>query len=363
MAKRKATVGEGKKDDSNSNVVVWGAATGGEDVLTPHRLPLPGGFKAKAVYSGCCASVSFAVDHNGMSLFWGSGDAGGANIPALPTPLKVKDPVAVASAGKSHFAFVTMAGELFTWGKGDHGQLGHGSEVSKSTPTRVHKLSTVKSVACGEDFTVALDSDGCIHTCGYPEAGIIGDDHCSDHMSIEGRREVYSPVVSFYKVNKFVTKTGSAGITEVLSSDNIKFASIACGQRHVVALESKECASSSNMTNPRIYAWGSSDKLQLGFGSNTKERLPRRLDGLARFSIGTIGCGATCTYAITEENGVCFYWGKHRVTSGDSGLSRYPTPLLNEFEVRWVKYQNVVLLLLHFLHLQMHSINLVLSRW
>ncbi len=334
MAKRKVVSEEEKDDDNSSNVVVWGAATGGEDVLTPHRLPLPGGFKAKSVYSGCCAGVSFAVDHNGQALFLGYGDEGGANIPALPTPLKVKDPVAMASAGKNHFAFVTMAGGLFTWGKGDRGQLGHGSEASKSIPTRVQKLSAVKAVACGENFSVALDSDGLIHTCGYPEAGIIGDDHCSDHMSIEGRREVYSPVVSFYKVDKFVTKTGSAGVTEVLSSNDIKFSSIACGQRHIVALESKESASSANTKNPRIYVWGSSEKLQLGFGTNAKERLPRRLDGLARFSIGTIGCGATCTYAITEENGVFFYWGKHRVTSGDSGVSRYPTPLLNEFEVK-----------------------------
>ena len=40
--------------------------------------------------------------------------------------------VAMVSAGSSHTACITAAGELFSWGSSEEGQLGHGGEPAVS---------------------------------------------------------------------------------------------------------------------------------------------------------------------------------------------------------------------------------------
>ena len=49
-------------------------------------------------------------------------------------------------------------GELFTWGGGMYGKLGHGNEAGHALPTLVEALRFKKviQVACGSRHTVAL---------------------------------------------------------------------------------------------------------------------------------------------------------------------------------------------------------------
>lgn len=50
------------------------------------------------------------------------------------------------------------AGQLFTWGGGEHGQLGHGDKVNKTSPFPVSALSdkVLVMITCGWSHTVAL---------------------------------------------------------------------------------------------------------------------------------------------------------------------------------------------------------------
>jgi len=41
------------------------------------------------------------------------------------------------AAGSNHSAAVTSAGELYTWGLGEYGRLGHGDNLTQLTPKRV----------------------------------------------------------------------------------------------------------------------------------------------------------------------------------------------------------------------------------
>ena len=38
------------------------------------------------------------------------------------------------ACGSGHSAAVTSNGELYTWGQGDHGRLGHGDELIQTKP-------------------------------------------------------------------------------------------------------------------------------------------------------------------------------------------------------------------------------------
>lgn len=60
---------------------------------------------------------------------------------------------AQASCGSRHTAVVTRTGELYTWGWGKYGQLGHQDTTSLDRPRRVEyfvdKRLRVRAVSCG----------------------------------------------------------------------------------------------------------------------------------------------------------------------------------------------------------------------
>ena len=55
--------------------------------------------------------------------------------------------VAQVVCGGFHTAAITVDGELFTWGGGEHGQLGHGDKVNKTVPWLVSFLSKMNLVS------------------------------------------------------------------------------------------------------------------------------------------------------------------------------------------------------------------------
>ncbi|KAK4780839.1 hypothetical protein SAY87_016945 [Trapa incisa] len=65
------------------------------------------------------------------------------------------------ACGSYHVAVLTSKSEIFTWGKGSNGQLGHGDHDNRSTPTMVYSLKDkqVKAVMCGSNLTAVI----CLH--------------------------------------------------------------------------------------------------------------------------------------------------------------------------------------------------------
>jgi RCC1 and BTB domain-containing protein len=64
--------------------------------------------------------------------------------------------------GGFHSAVCTEDGKLYTFGGGEHGQLGHNDRVNKLKPTLVQALEDVfvSSVTCGWSHSVALTAKG-----------------------------------------------------------------------------------------------------------------------------------------------------------------------------------------------------------
>ena len=65
-------------------------------------------------------------------------------------------------------AFVTQAGQLYTWGRGYTGCLGHGDRLDQSAPKLVEALTGVvcKQVACGGDYTLVVTQSGQVYEIG-----------------------------------------------------------------------------------------------------------------------------------------------------------------------------------------------------
>ncbi|KAG6424923.1 hypothetical protein SASPL_115346 [Salvia splendens] len=65
------------------------------------------------------------------------------------------------SCGTYHVAVLTGRNEVFTWGKGANGRLGHGDLEDRNVPTMVEALKDrhVRSIVCGSNYTASI----CIH--------------------------------------------------------------------------------------------------------------------------------------------------------------------------------------------------------
>ena len=71
--------------------------------------------------------------------------------------LSQRKPIFIA-CGESHSAAISEKRELFTWGNGGYGRLGHGTEDHEMTPTVVEALKHLKTltVSCGFNHTLAI---------------------------------------------------------------------------------------------------------------------------------------------------------------------------------------------------------------
>ena len=83
------------------------------------------------------------------------------------------------ACGAVHTAIVMDSGDLFTWGKGGRGQLGHSDKQDQRLPKRVESTEWrsglgVRVVACGTHHTAAVTSDGSVFTFGAGDATQLG---------------------------------------------------------------------------------------------------------------------------------------------------------------------------------------------
>ncbi|GBG26950.1 RCC1 and BTB domain-containing protein 2 [Hondaea fermentalgiana] len=95
------------------------------------------------------------------------------------------------SCGDCHFAVVTASGELYTWGGGGHGRLGHGDTLDRHVPTQVrvpgvleNEYERVRVVACEASYrhTAVVTSDGDLLLFGDGNHGQLGQTTLSEHL-------------------------------------------------------------------------------------------------------------------------------------------------------------------------------------
>ncbi|XP_047306824.1 PH, RCC1 and FYVE domains-containing protein 1-like [Impatiens glandulifera] len=82
-------------------------------------------------------------------------------VPCLVEDKLLHESVEEVSCGAYHVAVLTTRNEVYTWGKGTNGRLGHGDIDDRKTPFLVDALKDrhVKFIACGSHYTMAI----CLH--------------------------------------------------------------------------------------------------------------------------------------------------------------------------------------------------------
>uniref|UniRef100_A0A0E0IC63 RCC1-like domain-containing protein n=1 Tax=Oryza nivara TaxID=4536 RepID=A0A0E0IC63_ORYNI len=152
------------------------------DIPSPQRCAPK--LKVRQVAAGGTHSVVLTQD--GHVWTWGQPWPPG-DIKQISTPVRVQglENVKVIAVGAFHNLALTEDGILWAWGNNEYGQLGTGDTQPRSQPIRVEGLSDLSlvDIAAGGWHSTALTKEGEVYAWGRGEHGRLGfGDDKSSHM-------------------------------------------------------------------------------------------------------------------------------------------------------------------------------------
>jgi RCC1 and BTB domain-containing protein len=105
----------------------------------------------------------------------------------------------IVAACSYHHSFILCAdGALFSCGRNDSGQLGHGDTVDKKTPQSVLNCPKgIISISCGQFHTLAATTSGVAYVCGKNDYGQLG-------MEVNGNVKVFSEITNHPEIDQVV---------------------------------------------------------------------------------------------------------------------------------------------------------------
>lgn len=220
----------------------------------------------------CGSRHTVCVDADGRTYSWGDMENGVAGhgvteghqyVPRVVDRLASKKVVQISACG-FHTACLTADSQLYTWGEGKFGRLGHSTESNCHSPRLVDSMLGKKprQVSCGGFHSAVVTEDGRLYTFGGGEHGQLGHND---------------------RVNKLKP-------TLVQALEGVFVSQITCGWSHTVALDS----------NGRVYTNGNSDHGKLGHGSGRKVSVPQLVEKLKHYRVVRVASYNEHTAALVE---------------------------------------------------------------
>jgi alpha-tubulin suppressor-like RCC1 family protein len=256
--------------------------------------------EAKGIAGGFYHTL--AVKGDGTVWAWGdneTGQLGNGTFISSSIPVQVvglNNAVAVA-AGGDHSLALKSDGTVWAWGDNSFGQLGDGTTTTSNVPVQVGSgLTNFIAIACGQDHSLALRSDGTAYGWGDNEDGQLGNG----------------------------TNTNSSVPTQVRLS-NVK--AIAAGANQSLAVNG----------DGEVFAWGDNSFGQLGIGSTVSSNVPLRSGNLN--DVIAVAGGRGHSLAL-KSNGTAWGWGNNfsgQVGDGNTTNALLPMQTSNLLLTRGLK--------------------------
>ncbi len=302
----------------NGEVVTWGRneigqlGTTAEIASNPVNVREKGGnilVGAIKVTAGTVNGAALKAD--GTVWVWGSnansqlgqGDKVNSTyaLPVLaPTGTTYLNNIKDIQGGNNFFISLTNDGEVYSWGAGGAGRLGNAGTAEKNRPVKALGVADkdIAKIAVGNDFVVALTTDGLVYTWGEGDAGRLGYGSTTDKSS---------PVQ--------VKLDANTNLTDVVD---------------IGAIYSSGYALVSDGT---VYSWGAGGEGQLGNDASSNSSYPvkvvRIYKEVLEKSVGKLQSGspASFTNLMIKEDGSIIANG--RSSSGQLG---YVVTYINRIE-------------------------------
>ncbi|XP_042373705.1 ultraviolet-B receptor UVR8 isoform X2 [Zingiber officinale] len=228
----------------------------------------------------CGADHTIAYSESDVQVYsWGWGDFGrlghgNSSDVFTPQPIKALQGLQIRhiACGDSHCLAVTMNGEVQSWGRNQNGQLGLGTTEDSLVPQKIQAFQGihVKMIAAGAEHTAAVTENGDLYGWGWGRYGNLGLGDRNDRMLPE----------------------------KVASIEDEKMVLVACGWRHTITVSS----------SGNLYTYGWSKYGQLGHGDYEDHLSPHLLEALRDNDISQVSGGWRHTMALTTD-GRLYGWG------------------------------------------------------
>ena len=242
---------------------------------------------------------------------------------------------------------------VIVWGHNTHGQLGNGTyeDVEKDSPFKI-PVNNVIGFDSGFAFTIILDINGCVFTCGRNNYGQLGlglelsDQKINILTEIKIDKVIQIGCDSYFAVA--LTKSaqcytwghnghGQLGLGDFLNRNkpcqvnHENIISVSCGSNYTTILDGKG----------DVYSWGFNFHGHLGLGHCNNINSPQKIS--IKHVIKSINCGIYHSVAITKNNSY-YVWGRNDF--GQLGLEHdydyKNTPQLLELNLNLFHFLNEI---------------------
>ncbi|KAE8810905.1 ultraviolet-B receptor UVR8-like [Hordeum vulgare] len=254
----------------------------------------------------------------------GHGDSEDRPVPTVLTSFDVPRVTSVICGADHTIAYSDDEMQLYSWGWGDFGRLGHGNSSDVFNPQPIVALQgmKIKQIACGDSHCLAVTFNGQVHSWGRNQNGQLGLGNNQDSLLPQKLKAFEGVCVKMIAAGAEHTtaiteggdlygwgwgRYGNLGLSDrddrsvpekVSSVEGEKMVLVACGWRHSVSVSSSGA----------LYTYGWSKYGQLGHGDFQDHLVPRKLEALKDVPISQISGGWRHTMAVAED-GKLYGWG------------------------------------------------------
>eukprot|EP00736_Rhodelphis_marinus_P004719 Rmarinus@m.8043 len=227
----------------------------------------------------CSDNATIFVDDAGRVRLWGGYMRRSVDPAPVPIPEGIR--VTKVTCGRNHTLALTAAGDLFSWGSGSNGQLGHGGQELARVPSRIeffarHGVNLV-DMAAGDDFSIAIAEGGGAFGFGDGTDGQLGTGNTMSRL-------VPMPI---------------------LRPGGVRFSKVVCGSKHTLVVAE----------DGLLWGWGDNHYGQLGsmpdgqLGNGVL--VPTLLPKLRKKIFRQIVAGGIMSAGITDQHDL-LVWGQFK---------------------------------------------------
>jgi alpha-tubulin suppressor-like RCC1 family protein len=237
--------------------------------------------------------------------------------------------------------------EIYTFGNGEDGQLGHGDREEEFAPTSIASvdLPSIIQISCGGLHTVLLTKDGRIYTFGDGKSGQLGHRDREDRLIPTLITSAdFPPIVQISCGREHTAILADTGIvytfgngsdgqlghvdredqlipTPITSADLPRIIQVSCGNYHTALLAD----------NGMVYTFGYGRRGQLGYGDREDRLIPTLIISVDLPPIIRISCGGLHTVLLTEDGRIYTFGsgGRGQLGHGDQKDRLIPTLIIS----------------------------------